>query len=219
MKMANCVLVIGNKNYSSWSLRAWLALRQTGVAFEEILVPLMRPETRAAILAHSPSGKVPFLRLGDDQVWDSLAISEYLAERFPAAGLWPADATARAVARSVAAEMHAGFMALRRTLPMNLRAHLPGQPRAEDAEADIARIQDIWTSCRARFGATGPFLFGGFTIADAFYAPVVGRFRTYDVPLTDTCRAYADAVWQTPDMQAWVAAAAIEDQRIAEYEA
>lgn len=216
--MAKCVLVIGNKNYSSWSLRAWLAAKQTGVAFEEILVPLMRPETRAAILAHSPSGKVPLLRLGDDQVWDSLAIAEYLAERFPAAGLWPADPSARAEARSVAAEMHAGFMPLRRALPMNLRAHLPGRPRAADVEADIARIQDIWTSCRTRFGATGPFLFGGFTIADAFYAPVVARFRSYDVPLADACRAYADAVWQTPDMQAWVAAAAVEQERIAEYE-
>lgn len=217
--MTGCVLVIGNKNYSSWSLRAWLALKRTGVAFEEVLVPLMRPETKAAILAHSPSGKVPFLRLGDDQVWDSLAIAEYLAERFPAAGLWPADPSARAVARSVAAEMHAGFMPLRRALPMNLRSHLPGRPRAAEVEADIARIQDIWASCRTRFGATGPFLFGGFTIADAFYAPVVGRFRTYDVPLTDACRAYADAVWQTPDMQDWVAAAALEPQRIAEYEA
>ncbi len=217
--MANCVLVIGNKNYSSWSLRAWLALKRTGIDFQEILVPLMRPETKAAILAHSPSGKVPLLRLGDDQVWDSLSIAETLAERFPAAGLWPAAATARATARSVSAEMHAGFMALRRALPMNLRAHLPGRPRAADAEADIARVQDIWTSCRTRFGAAGPFLFGGFTIADAFYAPVVGRFRTYDVALTDVCQAYADAVWQTPDMQAWVAAAVAEGQRIAEYEA
>ena len=217
--MANCVLVIGNKNYSSWSLRAWLALKRTGIDFQEILVPLMRPETKAAILAHSPSGKVPLLRLGDDQVWDSLSIAETLAERFPAAGLWPADATARATARSVSAEMHAGFMALRRALPMNLRAHLPGRPRAADAEADIARVQDIWTSCRTRFGAAGPFLFGGFTIADAFYTPVVGRFRTYDVALTDVGQAYADAVWQTPDMQAWVAAAVAEGQRIAEYEA
>jgi len=217
--MTRCVLVIGNKNYSSWSLRAWLALKQTGVAFEEILVPLMRPETRAAILAHSPSGKVPLLRLGDDQVWDSLAIAEYLAERFPAAGVWPADASARAVARSVAAEMHAGFMPLRRALPMNLRANLPGRPQAADVEADIARIQDIWATCRARFGGSGPFLFGGFSIADAFYAPVVGRFRTYDVPLSDVCRAYADTVWQMPAMQAWVAAAAVEGQRIAEYEA
>lgn len=217
--MAKCVLVVGNKNYSSWSLRAWLALKQTGVAFEEIRVPLMRPETKAAILAHSPSGKVPLLRLDNEQVWDSLAIAETLAERFPAAGLWPAEASARAVARSVAAEMHAGFMALRRALPMNLRAHLPGRPRAADVEADIARIQNIWASCRRCYGAAGPFLFGGFTVADAFYAPVVGRFRTYDVPLTDTCQAYADAVWQTPDMQAWVTAAAAEAERIAEYEA
>lgn len=216
--MPKCVLVIGNKNYSSWSLRAWLVLKRTGVEFDEILVPLMRPETRADILAHSPSGKVPLLRHGDDRVWDSLAIAEYLAERYPAAGLWPADAESRAVARSVSAEMHAGFMALRRSLPMNLRAHLAGRRWAGDVEADIARIQDIWTTCRQRYGAGGPFLFGGFTIADAFYAPVVGRFHTYDVQLSEPCQAYADAVWQTPDMRAWVAAAAVEPQAIAEYE-
>ncbi|MDX9860780.1 MAG: glutathione S-transferase family protein [Rhodospirillales bacterium] len=216
--MPKCALVIGNKNYSSWSLRAWLVLKRTGVKFDEILVSLMRPETRADILVHSPSGKVPLLRYGDDRVWDSLAIAEYLAERFPAAGLWPADAGARAVARSVTAEMHAGFMALRRALPMNLRAHLAGRRWADDVEADIARIQEIWTTCRQRYGAGGPFLFGGFTIADAFYAPVVGRFHTYDVPLSAPCQAFADAVWQAPDMRAWVAAAAAEPQAIAEYE-
>jgi len=216
--MPKCAMVIGNKNYSSWSLRAWLVLKRTGVKFDEILVSLMRPETRADILVHSPSGKVPLLRYGDDRVWDSLAIAEYLAERFPAAGLWPADAGARAVARSVTAEMHAGFMALRRALPMNLRAHLAGRRWADDVEADIARIQEIWTTCRQRYGAGGPFLFGGFTIADAFYAPVVGRFHTYDVPLSTPCQAFADAVWQAPDMRAWVAAAAAEPQAIAEYE-
>ena len=192
--MAKCVLVIGNRNYSSWSLRAWLTLKRTGVEFEEIVIPLMRPESRDAILAHSPSGNVPLLRHGNDRVWDSLAIAEYLAERYPAAGLWPADAGPRAIARSVSAEMHAGFMSLRRALPMNLRAHLAGRRWAEDVEADIARIQEIWSTCRQRYGEGGPFLFGTFTIADAFYAPVVGRFHTYDVPLTEPCQAYADAI-------------------------
>ena len=216
--MPKCVLVVGNKNYSSWSLRAWLALRRTGIDFEEIVIPLMRPETREAIRAHSPSGKVPLLKYGDDTVWDSLAIAEYLAERFPADGLWPADPTARAVARSAAAEMHAGFMALRRGLPMNLRAHYPAHARAADVDAEVGRVQDIWRTCRRRFGADGPFLFGRFTAADAFYAPVVGRFRTYDVPLDAVCRAYADALWETPDMKEWVAAAIAEPYTVAEYE-
>lgn len=217
--MATCVLVIGNRNYSSWSLRAWLALRQTGVAFDEVVIPLKQAGSRDAILAHSPSGKVPLLRHGGEVVWDSLAICEYLAERFPGAGLWPADPSARATARAAAAEMHAGFMALRRALPMNLRAHLPGRPRDAEVEADIARIQDIWRSCRERHGTGGPFLFGGFTVADAFYAPVVGRFLTYDVPLDDVVRVYAEAVWRTPAMREWVAAARAEPHAIAEYEA
>ena len=216
--MPKGVLVVGNKNYSSWSLRAWLALRRTGIDFEEIVIPLMRPETREAIRAHSPSGKVPLLKYGDDTVWDSLAIAEYLAERFPADGLWPADPTARAAAPSVAAEMHAGFMALRRGLPMNLRAHYPAHARTADVDAEASRIQDIWRTCRRRFGADGPFLFGRFTAADAFYAPMVGRFRTYDVPLDAVCRAYADAVWETPDMKEWVAAAIAEPYTVAEYE-
>lgn len=216
--MPKCVLVIANKNYSSWSLRGWLALRRTGIAFEEILVPLARPETRDAILEHSPSGKVPLLEYGDDAVWDSLAIVEYLAERFPAAGLWPADPAARAIARSAAAEMHAGFMAMRRGLPMNLRARHPNHALAADVAAEVERIRDIWRTCRGRFGATGPFLFGRFSAADAFYAPVVGRFRTYGVALDAVCRAYADAVWDTPDMREWAAAAAAEPYTIAEYE-
>lgn len=216
--MPKCVLVVGDKNYSSWSLRGWLPLKQTGIDFEEIVVPLMSPETRSTILAHSPSGKVPLLKYGEDTVWDSLAIAEYLAEHFPDAGLWPADPAARAVARSVTAEMHAGFMALRRALPMNLRAHFPGHPHAADVDADIARVQALWRDCRSRFGAGGPFLFGRFTVADAFYAPVVGRFRSYDVPLDPVCQAYADAVWQAPAMQEWVAAALAETHIIPEYE-
>ncbi len=170
--MTRCVLVIGNKNYSSWSLRAWLALKQTGVAFEEILVPLMRPETRAAILAHSPSGKVPLLRLGDDQVWDSLAIAEYLAERFPAAGLCrpmrpPAPSPARW--RRDARRLHAPA-----PRPADEPARQPSRPAAgRGVEADIARIQDIWQPAEPASAARA-FLFGGFSIADAFYAPWSG---------------------------------------------
>lgn len=216
--MPKCVLIVGNKNYSSWSLRAWLALKRTGIDFEEVLVPLMRPETGQAIRAHSPSGKVPLLEYGDDTVWDSLAIAEYLAEHFPAAGLWPAEPSARAVARSVTAEMHAGFMALRRGLPMNLRAHYPDHEIAADIAAEVARIQEIWQTCRSRFGADGSFLFGRFTAADAFYAPVVGRFRTYDVKLDAVCQTYADAVWHSPDMTQWVTAAIAEPYTVPAYE-
>lgn len=216
--MPKCVLIVGNKNYSSWSLRAWLALKRTGIDFEEVLVPLMRPETGQAIRAHSPSGKVPLLEYRDDTVWDSLAIAEYLAEHFPAAGLWPAEPSARAVARSVTAEMHAGFMALRRGLPMNLRAHYPDHEIAADIAAEVARVQEIWQTCRSHFGADGPFLFGRFTAADAFYAPVVGRFRTYDVKLDAVCQTYADAVWHSPDMTQWVTAAIAEPYTVPAYE-
>jgi glutathione S-transferase len=210
-------LVIGNKNYSSWSLRAWLALKRTGAAFEEIMVPLDRPETRAAIRAHSPTGRVPVLEDGERTIWDSLAIAEYLAERFPDVGLWPADEEDRALARSVCAEMHAGFAALRSRMPMNLRARYPGQRRSPEVDADIARIQEIWEDCRHRVGENGPFLFGAFTLADAFYAPVVSRFRTYDVAMGGVCRAYAEAVWAWPDLQSWAAAAAEEPHVIEAY--
>ena len=216
--MGRLTLVIGNKNYSSWSLRAWLALKKTGVEFDELLIPLSRPETEAAIKAHSPSGRVPVLKDGDREIWDSLAIGEYLAERFPEAGLWPADAGMRALARSICAEMHSGFPALRGGMPMNLRARLPGKGRSPEVGADIARVQEIWETCRGRVGEDGLFLFGGFTLADAFYAPVVSRFHTYDVATGDVCRAYAEAVWAWPDLQDWAAAASKEPYTIAEEE-
>jgi glutathione S-transferase len=210
-------LYVGEKNYSSWSARAWILMRQAGIPFDEQLVSLAPDARKAERFAQLPGGRVPVLEDGEVLVWDSLAIAEYLAERHP--GLWPADRAARAWARCICAEMHGGFAALRSGMSMDVRARRPQRRRNDAMRADIARIEALWRETRRRFGHGGPLLFGGFTIADAFYAPVVGRFRTYDVPLTDTCRAYADAVWQTPDMQAWVAAAAIEDQRIAEYEA
>lgn len=178
-------LIIGNRNYSSWSLRAWLVAARCGVPFEVVLLPLDTPEFSARVHALSPSGRVPALQLAGKGldgvvVWDSLAIAETLAECFPAAQLWPSDAAARAEARAVSAEMHSGFGALRRELPMNIRARRRVAPSAA-AQADIARVQEIWASCRMRFAAQGPWLFGAWSIADAMYAPVVTRFVTYGV--------------------------------------
>lgn len=208
--MPAMTLVIGNKNYSSWSMRPWLALAQTGAAYDEVVIPLDRPETGRAIAAHSPSGKVPVLHDGALTIWDSLAIVEYVAERFPQAGLWPVAADARATARAVSAEMHAGFQALRANMPMNIRARLPGRGRAAGVDADIARIAAIWRDCRSRFGGEGAFLFGAFSAADAMYAPVVTRFRTYGVELDPASAAYAEAVLAWPAVVAWCKAAAAE---------
>lgn len=216
--MANFTLVIANKNYSSWSLRGWLAMKRTGADFDEIVIPLHLPETAERIRAHSPSGKVPVLIHPAGTVWDSLAIVEFLAERFPGAGLWPEDPSTRAVARSVAAEMHAGFMTLRRTHPMNLRARLPARPDDDAVAADIGRIQEIWATCRKEYGNGGPFLFGEFSVADVFYAPVVSRFKTFGIALNDISTAYANALWQWPDMQEWIAAAEQEPHVIEAYD-
>jgi glutathione S-transferase len=203
-------IVIGNKNYSSWSLRPWLALKQTGAAFEEVVIPLRASDSTAAIRAYSPSGKVPFLRHGQIEVWESLAICEYLAEAFPAAKLWPGPREARALARSVSSEMHAGFAALRNALPMDMRARKPLPALTPELEANIVRVTRIWNDCRARFGAGGPFLFGTFTIADAMFAPIVSRCRTYGVALDAVCRGYAEAILAWPAMAEWDAAAKVE---------
>ncbi|MGY3453298.1 glutathione S-transferase family protein [Bradyrhizobium sp. USDA 4353] len=199
-------LVIGNKNYSSWSMRPWLALRGADIAFEEIVIPLYTddPADKARIVAHSPAGKVPILIDGAVTVWDSLAIIEYLAERFPEAGLWPADAAARAHARSVSAEMHSGFQALRSECPMNLHRPVRAVELSADAKANIARIEDIWRDCRGRYGAGGPFLFGRFSGADAMYAPVVTRFQTFAVPVAADTRAYMETMMAMPAFAAWV---------------
>jgi glutathione S-transferase len=208
--MAELTITLGNKNYSSWSLRGWLALKQTGAAFEEVVVPLDRPDSRESILAAGPSGRVPVLRHGALTIWDSLAIGEYLAEHFPAAGLWPAERAARAVARAVTAEMHAGFAALRNHMPMDLRSRHPGLGRGLGVAEDIARIRSIWQDCRVRFGRGGDFLFGGFTLADAAFAPVVTRFVTYEVALEGAAAAYRDAVLAWPALEEWSAAARTE---------
>lgn len=197
-------LIIGNKNYSSWSLRPWLALRATGIAFTEQKLGFFTEEFSRKVGAVSPAGLVPVLLDGDFAVWDSLAICEYVAEQHPEAGLWPKDAKARARARSLVAQMHSGFGALRNALPMNIEAHLPGIKLPEAAQQDISRLQAIWHDTRAEFGQGGPFLFGAFSIADAFFAPVVSRFTTYGITAAGAVRDYMDAVLALPAMQDWM---------------
>ena len=204
------VLLIGNKNYSSWSLRPWIAMKVAGIAFEERVISLDAADFKDRVHEISPTGKVPALADGEIHVWESLAILEYLAEKFPQAGLWPIEPRARAHARSLAAEMHAGFAALRSHFPMNVRR--PVKPRAPTPEAanDIRRIEAMWTDCRTRFGSGGPFLFGAFGAADAMYAPVASRMHTYAVTLGATTRAYTEAVMSLPAWAEWQAAAAKE---------
>jgi len=205
--MAEFTLYIGNKNYSSWSMRGWLMMKASGGEFEEVLIRLRQPTTKAEVLRHSPSGRVPALVHGDVTVWESLAIGEYLAELFPQAKLWHPDRSARAMARSISTEMHAGFSALRTHFPMNVRSSFPNRTPTPEVQADMDRITAIWHDCRTRFEKEGPFLFGDFTNADAMYAPVVSRFRTYKVELDAEAQAYCDAVWSWPAMQEWAAGA------------
>lgn len=211
-------LVIGNKAYSSWSLRPWLLMKHAGIPFEEVKLSLYQEGAKQRLLSHSGAGKVPVLRDGDLTIWDSLAIAEYLAEKHPERKLWPADSKARAQARSASAEMHSSFSSLRSQMPMNVRRRVPRKPTPEVA-ADIARIQAIWTDCRGRFGAGGPFLFGTFCIADAMYAPVASRFHTYGVDLAEPSRAYAQTLLGLPAFQAWVADANAETEVNPQYEA
>lgn len=207
-------LVIGNKRYSSWSLRAWLAMRVFEIPFEETLIPLDTPEFAARIGALSPSHRVPVLIDGDVHVWESLAILEYLADRFPGRAVWPADPAARALARSICSEMHAGFAALRSACPMNLRLALPFRGWGGEAAAkDVQRIVALWADARARFGipaGAGPFLFGAFTAADAMYAPVTTRLTGYGWPLDAATQAYCEAVQGLPAFREWKAAADLE---------
>jgi len=196
-------LVIGNKNYSSWSFRPWLAMKVAGIAFDETVISLEAKDFKARVIALSGAGKVPVLIDGEIRVWESLAILEYVTEKFPAAALWPKDEGARAQARAVAAEMHAGFVSLRRLLPMNVWR--PVKPRALDdgSKTDVARIETIWRDCRTRYGAAGPFQFAAFVAADAMYAPVVWRFHTYAVEVSDTARAYMGAMMALPAWREW----------------
>ncbi|MBK1663429.1 glutathione S-transferase [Rhodospirillum rubrum] len=216
--MAHPTLVIGNRTYSSWSMRPWFALKVAGIAFDEVVIPLYEPGSKEKMAAASPTGKVPCLIDDGLTIWDSLAILDYLAERFPEARLWPADRAARARARAVSAEMHAGFQALRQALVMNVRKTFPPQPLSPEVEADVARIEALWAECRRDFGQQGPFLFGAFSIADAMYAPVVTRLRTYGVAVGPETRAYMDTILALPAMAEWDALAKAEPWVIERYE-
>jgi len=208
--MVEYVYYHGNKNYSSWSMRGWLALKLAGAEFEEVGFHLGEQGVREKIRRHSPTGKVPALRHRDKVIWDSMAICEYLAERFPEAGMWPGDPMDRATARSICAEMHSGFPALRENMPFNVRRSSPGIGRAPGVQEDIDRISEIWRGCRASRGNEQPFLFGRWCLADVMYAPVVSRFRTYAVDLDEFSRAYRAAVWGQEHVREWCAAAEAE---------
>jgi glutathione S-transferase len=200
-------LVIGNKNYSSWSLRPWIAMKVAGIAFDEVVISLDAPDFRSRVSKISGTGKVPALDDNGIHVWESLAILEYLAERFPAARLWPADPAARAQARAISSEMHAGFVPLRRACPMNMWRPVKKRELNDEAVANVRRIEAMWADCRTRYGAGGPFLFGPFCAADAMYAPVVARFHTYDVEVDAPVRTYMDAMRVLPAWREWETAA------------
>lgn len=211
-------LIIGNKLYSSWSLRPWIMLKAMGVPFTEQLIPLRHGDTSDRILKHSPSGKVPCLVDGDVRVWESLAILEYLHDKYPERGVWPKDAKARAHARAAACEMHAGFQPLRQACPMHLGKTFKTPDFAPDVKANVARIEGLWAEARGRFAADGPFLYGAFSAADAMYVPVVTRFETYQAPVLAATRAYMDAVLGHPAFVAWREAALAEPWQIPEQE-
>jgi glutathione S-transferase len=215
-------LVIANKLYSSWSMRPWLVMRAFDIAFDETVIPLKRPETKDAIANVSPSGKVPLLIDGDVTVWESLAIIEYLAEKFPDKAIWPQDPKSRAHARAISNEMHGGFMALRQGCPMNLGKRFKTPGMSDDLKANVARVEEIWRDTRARFGtrtiAGGPYLFGQFSAADAMFAPVVARLDTYQIPVSSDSRAFMDAILSHPAFLEWKRAALAEPWTIADYE-
>jgi len=208
-------LVIGNKNYSSWSMRPWVLLRQAGIPFEEIQLKFADDNRVIGVEAFSPNGQVPVLFVNGERIWDSLAIGEAVAELFPEKCLWPEDRRARAIARAACAEMHAGFRSLRSAMPMNVRASHPGKGMSDAVRGDVARIVAIWDECRGRSSGSGDLLFGHFTIADAYYAPVVMRFLTYEPPLPPAARRYVDVVRSLPGVAAWIAAALRETEFVA----
>jgi glutathione S-transferase len=212
-------LVIGNKNYSSWSMRPWLALRANNIAFDEVFIPLYTGEAdKQRILNFTHSGKVPALIDGDVTIWDSLSIIEYVAERFPETRLWPEDRARRAHARSISAEMHSGFAALRNECGMNLHRPIGAIPLSADARANVARIQEIWLECRERYGKLGPYLFGAFGAADAMFAPVVHRFRTYAIGVAPEAQAYMETMMSLPAFQEWTRAGLAETLVIDRFE-
>jgi glutathione S-transferase len=212
------LLVIGNKLYSSWSMRPWLVMKAFGLPFIEKVIPLYQSDSKTEILMHTPSGKVPALVYDDAVVWESLAIIEYLAERHPDKAIWPRDAKARAHARSAAGEMHAGFQALRGACPMNLGKRFAPKDRGPEVAREIDRVTEIWRDARKHFGGAGSFLYGEFSAADAMFAPVVTRFDTYQVRVDPGTRAYMDAVLTSPAFLAWREAALKEPWSLAHYE-
>ena len=211
-------LIIGNKNYSSWSMRPWVAMTAFGIPFQEVRVLLDQQDTATKIAEYSACGRVPVLLAGEITIWDSLAICEYLAEQFPDKHLWPQDVAARAMARCVCAEMHSGFTGLRTDMSMNIKATLPGRGRTAAAQADIGRISEIWEECLSRFGHH-QFLFGEFSIADAYFAPVVMRFRTYGVSLAPALNAYCERVQAHPAVARWIAEALAETETAPKHDA
>jgi glutathione S-transferase len=212
-------LVIGNKNYSSWSMRPWLALRANNIEFEEVFIPLYTGAAgKQRILDITRSGKVPVLVDGDVTVWDSLAIIEYVAEKFPERRLWPVEPAQRARARSISAEMHSSFAGLRNECGMNLHRPIGAIELSADARANVDRIQEIWTECRERYGKYGPFLFGAFGAADAMFAPVVHRFRTYAIAVTPIVQRYMETMMALPAFQEWTNAGLAETLVIEKFE-
>lgn len=209
-------LIIGNKNYSSWSLRAWFYLKQSGVPFEEIRIPLFQEGFKEKLAEYTPAGRVPVLIDEDIHIWDSLAICGYVSEQFAASPGWPTPRASRALARSIVAEMHAGFMGIRGELPQNIRARNPLQPEqlSEKCRDEIRRVQEIWLQCRRAHWQDGPWLFGVFTTADAFYAPVALRFATYDIDLTTEAAAYVGHIQSNPHIQQWAEEAAGEPEKL-----
>ncbi len=216
--MPDITLIIGNKNYSSWSLRPWLYLKHFNIPFDEVRIPLYAEGFKDKVLQHSPSGKVPALKHGNINVWESLAIMEYLAETHPSLKSWPDHPSAKAFARSVSAEMHSGFFALREYLPMNCRKLITNFTPPENALVDIKRVKQIWTECRETYGKQGPWLFGDFTIADCMYAPVVMRFHTYSVELSPLLSDYMQTVKNHTAMMEWIAASKAETEVISSVE-
>ena len=212
-------LIVANKAYSSWSLRPWILLAHFKIPFEEAVIPMDLPDTRANMLKYAPTAKCPSLHDGKVAVWESLAIMEYVAEAFPEKAIWPRARAARALARSLANEMHAGFMALRQACPTNFRRKPKSIALGDDVRADVARIEAAWAEAREAFGRTGPFLFSRFSAADAMFAPVVNRFHAYDIPVAKTTRAYMEAMMGLPAWKAWIADAEAEPWRIEKYEA
>ena len=209
--MSGYSLVLGNKNYSSWSLRPWLVMKHIGLDFEEIMVPLFQGNFKEELFKHSASGKVPVLKTGDFEIWDSLAICEFLNDTYPDAKLWPEGSQAKAMARAVSCEMHSGFFTIRNDISMNMRRDIQGFVPSDACQVEIDRVQEIWTTCRTEFGAEGPFLFGRFSIADAMFAPIVSRFTSYNIPMEGVVKDYAETVLDLPMMQEWTEAAKKEE--------